>query len=87
MISFTLFFALFSAGLLEIFIPVLLGIYLYGEYGTRWGVFFVGCALFLVSLVRLPLNSFAALWVYNNFSGAALIYLSIAIPSFTAGSF
>lgn len=87
MISFTLFLSLFTAGLFEIFVPVILGIYLYGKYGVRWGVFFIGCALFLVSLVRLPLNSYASLWVYDNFSGAAFIYLSIAIPSFTAGLF
>lgn len=87
MISFTLFLSLFVAGLLEIFVPVILGIYLYGKYGARWGVFFIGSALFLVSLVRIPLNSYASLWVYNNFSGAAFIYLSIAVPSLTAGVF
>jgi uncharacterized membrane protein YhfC len=87
MISFTLFLSLFVAGLLEIFVPVILAIYLYGKYGARWGVFFIGCALFLVSLVRIPLNSYALVWVYGNYSGAAFIYLSIAIPSFTAGLF
>ncbi len=69
MISFTLFLSLFVAGLLEIFVPVVLAIYLYGKYGARWGVFFIGSALFLVSLVRIPLNSYASLWVYNNCRG------------------
>ncbi len=87
MVSFTLFFALLVAGLLEIFVPVILGIYIYRKYGATWGVFFVGCALFIASLVRSPINSYASLWIYNNFTGAALIYLSIAVPSLTAGIF
>lgn len=87
MISFTLFLSLFTSGLLEILIPVFLGLYLWSKLGAKWRVFFIGCVLFVVALVRIPLNSVASVWIYDNFTGAAFIYLSIAIPSLTAGVF
>jgi uncharacterized membrane protein YhfC len=88
MISFTLFLSLFIAGLLEIFVPVLLSLWLVSKISAKWGVFFIGAAMwFIAFLVRTPINSSASLWVYNNFSGALYIYLSIAVPSLTAGVF
>lgn len=88
MISFTLFLSLLIAGLLEIFIPVILSIWLASKIGAKWGVFFIGAAMwFIAFLVRTPINTYASLWVYYNFEGALYIYLSIAIPSLTAGVF
>ena len=88
MVSFTLFLALFASGLLEIFIPIILGLWVGSKLGTKWIVFLIGGAMWIVALVvRLPINNYAATWVYNNFSGASYIYLSIAIPSLTAGIF
>jgi uncharacterized membrane protein YhfC len=88
MISFMLFLSLFAAGLLEIFIPLILGLWLASKIHVGWRVFFVGAAMWLVALlVRTPLNAYASIWTYDNFSGATYIYLSIAIPSLTAGIF
>ncbi len=88
MISFTLFLALFASGLLEIFIPIILGLWVGSKLGAKWSVFLIGGALWIIALViRLPINNYASIWVYNNFSGAVYIYLSIAIPSLTAGIF
>jgi hypothetical protein len=45
MISFTLFLSLFVAGLLEIFIPLILGLWLASKIHAGWRVFFVGAAM------------------------------------------
>jgi uncharacterized membrane protein YhfC len=88
MISFTLFFSLFTAGLLEVFIPILLGLWLWTKLKTKWIYFLIGAALwFIAYLVRTPINSYGTIWIYSNFSGAALVYLGIAFPSLTAGIF
>ncbi len=88
MVSFTLFFSMLTAGLLEIFIPVILGLWLWTRLKTRWVYFIIGAVFFVAALlVRLPINDAAALWVATNYTGAAFIYLGIAIPSLTAGIF
>jgi len=91
MISFTLFLTLFASGLLEIFIPIILAFWVGSKLGAKWSVFFIGAAMWITAfVVRLPINDFATAWVYNNFytvARATYIYLSIAIPSLTAGIF
>jgi uncharacterized membrane protein YhfC len=88
MISFTLFLALFIAGLLEVFIPILLGLWLWTKLKTKWVYFIIGAALwFIAYVIRTPLNTYGTIWIYSNFSGATLVYLGIAFPSLTAGIF
>jgi len=88
MISFTLFLSLLVAGLLEVLVPVLLGLLLWSKIKAKWSIFLVGAALWFIALVvRTPINTYGTLWIYSNFSGAALIYLGIAFPSLTAGIF
>ncbi len=88
MISFTLFLSLLAAGLLEIFIPILVALWIWTKLRTRWLHFVIGAAFFLIALVvRIPINNEAALWVATNFTGASFIYLGIALPSLTAGIF
>jgi uncharacterized membrane protein YhfC len=88
MVSFTLFATMLVAGVLEIFVPVLLGLMLWKRLKTRWVYFIIGGALWLVALIlRLPINSAVSLWLVENMSGASFIYLSIAFPSLTAGIF
>lgn len=88
MVSFTLFASMLVAGLLEILVPVILGLMLWTRLKTKWIYFIVGGALWLVALiVRMPINSALSFWLVENFSGASLIYLSIAFPSLTAGVF
>ena len=88
MVSFTLFFTLFASGLIEIFIPLVLGFWVGSKLGAKWSIFFIGAAMWVTAFfIRLPINNYAAVWIYDNFSGATYIYLSIAIPSLTAGIF
>ncbi len=88
MISFTLFFSLLISGLLEFFIPVLLGLFIWSRLKAKWLAFLVGAILWFVAyVVRSPINTYGTLWIYQNFKGAALIYLSVAFPSLTAGIF
>ena len=88
MVSFTLFASMLVSGLLEVFVPVILGLLLWTRLKTKWVYFIIGGALWLVALVvRMPLNSTFSLWLVGNFSGASLIYLGIAFPSLTAGIF
>jgi uncharacterized membrane protein YhfC len=88
MISFALFLTLLISGLLAIFIPILLGLWIWSKLKARWLAFLVGAVLWFVAyVVRTPINTSGALWFYQNFKGAALIYLSIAFPSLTAGIF
>ena len=88
MVSFTLFLTLFASGLIEIFIPLVLGFWVGSKLGAKWSIFFIGAAMWVTAfVVRLPINNYAAVWIYDNFSGATYIYLSIAIPSLTAGIF
>jgi uncharacterized membrane protein YhfC len=88
MISFTLFFSLLISGLLEFFIPLLLGLFIWSRLKAKWLAFLVGAVLWFVAfVVRSPINTYGTLWIYQNFKGAALIYLSVALPSLTAGIF
>ncbi|MCX6649668.1 MAG: YhfC family glutamic-type intramembrane protease [Candidatus Bathyarchaeota archaeon] len=88
MISFTLFLSLLVSGLLEIFIPVLLGLWIWLKLRAKWLAFLVGAVLWFVAyVVRSPINTYGSLWIYQNLKGASLLYLSIALPSLTAAVF
>jgi len=75
------------SGVLEIIIPIVIGIYIVSRLGGRYTIFLIGGVLFLVSLIRLPLNYYLSQWVGINFTGQAAILLAIAFPSLTAGVF
>ncbi len=77
-----------ASGFLEIFIPLILALWVESKLGAKWSVFFIGAAMWTAAFVfRLPINNYAGGWVYDNFYGATYIYFSIAIPSLTAGIF
>ena len=75
------------AGALELVIPISLGLYIRRKFGISWKVYAVGAVMFLLSLVRFPLNDVATriLMVYAplNLTRTMLI----AFPSLTAGIF
>jgi uncharacterized membrane protein YhfC len=75
------------SGLLEIVIPIAIGVYIARKLGGRYIVFVIGGILFIVSLIRLPLNDYLSQWVGINFTGQAAILLALAFPSLTAGVF
>ena len=87
MVSSTLGAVFIVSGLLEIVIPLILGLYLTSRLGTSWKTWFVGAIMLIVSLVRLPLNSYLSQLVLNASVGSLSYSLMILIPSLTAGIF
>lgn len=75
------------AGLLEIVYPLALAYYLKRSLGTDWRVFFIGCALFLASLIRIPLNNYATVAILGADLGLYTMTLVYVFPSITAGVF
>ncbi len=76
-----------AAGFLEIAYPIALAFYIRKRLGTGWRIFYVGCAMFLASLIRIPLNNYASLWIMGADLGQATMVLLTAFPSLTAGVF
>jgi uncharacterized membrane protein YhfC len=74
-------------GILSFLLPVSVAFYLRKRFGVSWIFFVFGAAMFLLSLIRMPLN----LLVQNNLSqyffGTALLLASAFFPSLTAGLF
>jgi len=75
------------AVLIEIGLPIALGIFVWKKFKISWAIFFLGAGLFVASLIRIPLNSLVAGIIGNNFSGKMLVVLSGLFASFTAGLF
>ncbi len=74
-------------GVLEIAVPLLLGYFITRRYGVSWRVYEIGCVMFLVSLIRIPVNQAIAALISDSFSGGYAYLLLIAFPSLTAGLF
>jgi uncharacterized membrane protein YhfC len=75
------------SGFVEVVLPVILGFIVIKRLQTSWKIWFIGALMFLVSLVRFPLNNYLTqLIISGNISGLlyALLYF---VPSFTAGLF
>jgi len=75
------------SGILEIIIPLALGFYITRRFGTSWKTWFVGALMFLASLIRIPLNSYASQLVLSGPISPLTYSLLIVIPSLTAGVF
>ena len=76
-----------ASGLLEIGIPLGLGFYVTRRFGTSWKTWFVGALMFIVSLIRVPLNIYASQLVLSGPVSPLTYSLLIIIPSLTAGVF
>ena len=75
------------SGAIEILLPIGLGFYFTRRFGTSWKSWFVGAMMFLISLVRLPVNNYANNVIASGeitYTTYLLIYL---VGSFTAGLF
>ena len=79
--------SLIAAGLLEIVYPIALAFYVKRRLNTDWRIFFIGCAMFLASLIRIPLNSYASTAILGADLGQATMILLLVFPSLTAGVF
>ncbi len=74
------------AGSLEIIIPSILGLFLWIKLKADWRVWGVGAGMFIISLIRIPLNSAVSSILYQTF-GLTQVWLLYAFPSLTAGIF
>jgi uncharacterized membrane protein YhfC len=80
-------FSYLISGFLEITIPLVIAYFFIKRLDTSWKIWFIGALMFLISLVRIPLNSFLTNWVVSidfSYYSYILIYL---VPSITAGIF
>jgi uncharacterized membrane protein YhfC len=75
------------SGFLEIIIPIILGLYIIRKFGTSWRNWFVGALMFILSLIRLPLNAFATQLVVSSSTGSLTYILVLLIPVLAAGVF
>ena len=75
------------SGLLEIIIPLALGFYITSRFGTSWRTWLVGGTMFIVSLIRVPLNSYLLQLVLSAPTSPLIYSLFVIIPSITAGIF
>lgn len=74
------------AGLLEILIPLLLGFYIKRKFGTEWRVYAIGGIMFMLSLIRIPLNNVVSTFA-QDLSGFVPWILLFGFPSLMAGIF
>lgn len=75
------------AGIIEISLPVVVILYVRKKYDLSLVVVALGGGMFLLSLVRIPLNSFVASNLSRYLFGPSLLVLSALFPSLTAGVF
>ena len=75
------------AGLLEIIYPIALAFFVKRSQGTSWRVYFIGCAMFLASLIRIPLNNYATVTIMGSTIGKYALTLLPLLHSVTAGLF
>jgi uncharacterized membrane protein YhfC len=73
--------------IIEIGLPIALAIIFRKKFKVSWAIFFIGLALFIVSLIRIPLNSYISGLLKYYFMGKNLVLVSILFPSFTAALF
>jgi uncharacterized membrane protein YhfC len=82
-----LLFTFLAAGIMEIAIPIALGVAIWKRLNVGWRAYAVGCCMFTLSMIRLPLNQFSSMMIAMSTSGTMAWLLLRAFPSFTAGLF
>lgn len=73
--------------IIEIGLPVLLAVYFRKKFRVSWAIFFLGAAMFLVSLIRIPLNNYINTIIFLNLSGEVAYIVTFLFASVTAGVF
>lgn len=75
------------SGLIEILLPLVFAYLLIKRFHTSWKIWFIGALMFMVSLVRSPLNNYLTELVISGTITNLTFWLIYLIPSFTAGVF
>jgi len=79
--------AFIVSGLLEILIPIAVGFYIIRRFGTSWRNWFSGALMFMVSLIRIPLNLYLSQLILAGEPTPFAYSLLVFVPSFSAGIF
>ena len=75
------------AGTIEIALPLALGYILIKRLNTSWKLWLIGAMMFLVSLVRIPINNYLTQLVISGEITNISYWLIYLIPSITSGLF
>ena len=75
------------SGLLEMLIPIAIGFYIIRRFGTSWRNWFSGALMFIVSLIRLPLNMYMTQLILAGTFSPLTFSLLVLVPSLSAGLF
>ena len=75
------------AGTIEIALPLALGYILIKRLNTSWKLWLIGALMFLVSLIRFPLNNYLTQLVISGEITNISYWLIYLIPSITSGLF
>lgn len=69
-------------------LPIAFAVFLWRRMKVKWLPFLAGAVFWFVAyLIRTPINTYGGIWIYNNLTGGALLYFSLAFPCLTAGLF
>jgi uncharacterized membrane protein YhfC len=85
-LSFALGSIFIISGLLEVFVPIAVGFYIINRFNTSWKNWLYGALMFILSLIRIPLNLYMNQFIIELFIPLASI-LFVLVPSLTAGIF
>ena len=75
------------AGLIEVLLPIVVGYYIIKKLNTSKKIWMIGALMFIVSLVRLPLNTYLSNLAVSGAITSLSFTLVYLIPSLTAGVF
>jgi uncharacterized membrane protein YhfC len=75
------------SGLIEVLLPVVFGYYLIKRLNTSNKIWMIGALMFIVSLIRIPLNTYLSAIVTSGTITSFSFTLIYLIPCLTAGVF
>jgi len=78
---------LILSGLLEIIIPLVFSLFIIRKLKEGWKAWLVGAGMFLLSLVRIPLNQYLSQVAVDSMQGSWTFLILALIPSTTASVF
>jgi uncharacterized membrane protein YhfC len=78
---------LILSGILEIIIPLAFSIYIIRRLKIGWKTWIVGAGMFILSLIRIPLNQYLSQVLVNSMQGSWTFLILALIPSTMAGVF
>ena len=80
-------FAYILAVIIEIGVPIILAILIWKKFKVSWAIFFLGVALFLASLIRIPLNNYLGVLLQKSFRGEIFYIFYGVMAGLMAGIF